>query len=225
MNLEMHSRWVGNVLVMQCVGRLVAGEEVQAFHREVTKALTEMPVAVINLNGVQFLDSSGIGTLVRLAGHARTAGGDVKLCCVPEIIHKTLKLTKVDRVLEVHASEADALEASYRGPAMSPTRGASRRLLLVHPSQDCLAFAAQVLRGAGYEVLTAGNVPDARVLLKASKPDLVIAGEELPEAASDMLREMAGRISIITLEAGFGALDPTYAAERLIGRVKAAVPA
>jgi anti-sigma B factor antagonist len=229
MKLELRSRWAGRVLVVQCAGRLIVGEAAQALHRQIAEALAETPFAVVNLADVQFLDSSGLGTLVRLAGQARMKGGDVKLCCVPQAIRKTLELTSLNRVFECHATEEEALDASYRGQTMPGMPGAARRVLLVGASADFLAFAGQILRAASYEVITASNTPDARVLLKASKPHLVIVGGEVSGVgsrnAADVLREVGTGVRILNLEAGVAALEPAEARERLLQTVRAALPA
>ena len=66
MALRLESRPVGDVLVIQCTGRIVAGNDVYALHAQVGDSLAHHADVVLQLDGVEFVDSSGLGALVRL---------------------------------------------------------------------------------------------------------------------------------------------------------------
>ena len=121
MRLEIRSRVVGEVGVVNCNGRIVAGDETKALHDHLEMAVKETPVVVLHLGEVGFIDSSGIGTLVRLLTYARSRGGDVKLCAVPEMISRTLRMTSLNTVFESYDSEADAIAASYQRRRARPS--------------------------------------------------------------------------------------------------------
>ena len=133
MRLGIISRVVGEVLVVNCSGRIVAGNELQGLHDHVKCASLETPDVVLQLEQVCFIDSSGMGMLVRLMTHARSRGGDLKLCVVPERILQTLSLTSLNRVFEIHASEGEAIAASY-------TRRQSEQNETFHSSRTALCF-------------------------------------------------------------------------------------
>src|SRR2546426_12543585 len=109
MRLEMESRPVGDVLVIRCNGRIVAGEEVQARPNHVKNTLTEMREVVLHLQDVVFIDSSGLGTLVRLLQQARVSGGELRLCNIPQPVRQTLTLTNILNLFPTYESEADAI--------------------------------------------------------------------------------------------------------------------
>ena len=73
MALQVEARHVGKVTVMKCAGRIVAGDESEHLHKEFGKLLPEHKHFVLHLGEVNFVDSSGLGLLVRLAASARSA--------------------------------------------------------------------------------------------------------------------------------------------------------
>jgi anti-sigma B factor antagonist len=73
-------------------------------------ALDELPGArlVVDLEGVDFLDSAGIGVLVGGRERARSLDGDLVLVATGRNVLKVLELTGLDRAFEIHASRDEA---------------------------------------------------------------------------------------------------------------------
>ena len=65
---------------------------------------------VVDLSGIDFMDSSGLGALVGCLKSARQAGGDLRIAAPSTQVSMVLRLSNLDRVL---ASFATA-EAAYR---------------------------------------------------------------------------------------------------------------
>jgi anti-sigma B factor antagonist len=63
---------------------------------------------VVDLAGVPFIDSSGLGALVGVLKAARLAGGDLRLARAGEQAAVILKLTRLDRVFSLYASVEEA---------------------------------------------------------------------------------------------------------------------
>ena len=71
---------------------------------------------VVDLSGVSFLDSSGLGVLVMVHKRIRTAGGALRLAgCQPEVV-SIFHLTALDRVIEMFPTVQDALKDSLTDP-------------------------------------------------------------------------------------------------------------
>jgi len=68
---------------------------------------------VIDMGGVDFIDSSGLAAFVRLFKRVRIGEGDVKLCCVRPEILKIFELTRLNRVFDIFETRAEAVE-SYK---------------------------------------------------------------------------------------------------------------
>ena len=64
---------------------------------------------VLDLAGVAFVDSSGLGAIVGGLKSARQAGGDLRIAAAGEQVRTVLELTNLDRVLRPHDTVEDAL--------------------------------------------------------------------------------------------------------------------
>src|SRR5579864_8709110 len=102
MRLRLESRAVGEVLIVQCYGRIIAGNEVLTLHAFIGDAFNKYSDVVLQFDQVEFIDSSGLGALVRLVRDARSKQGDMKLAMVPAGIVKTLQMTHLLPQFEVY---------------------------------------------------------------------------------------------------------------------------
>ena len=68
---------------------------------------------LVNLAGVDFIDSDGLGELTRCFSIARQAGGDLKLVHVQPRVQALLDLTRLNQLLESHSAD-DAAMRSFR---------------------------------------------------------------------------------------------------------------
>jgi anti-sigma B factor antagonist len=68
--------------------------------------------AVVDLNAVDFLDSTGLGVLVSGLKRFRTLGGDLLLVCTQRRILKVFEITGLTKVFEMHDSVAGAVAAA-----------------------------------------------------------------------------------------------------------------
>ena len=65
---------------------------------------------VVDLSTTEFVDSSGLGTLVSCLKAARQAGGDLRIVAPTEQVAMVLRMTNLDRILKPRASVDDALQ-------------------------------------------------------------------------------------------------------------------
>ena len=115
MQLKLTKRTVDGILAIECSGRIVLGEESSLLRDELKKAVQEgSKRIVLNLGEVNYIDSSGLGTLVALNTTAQNAGATIKLANLTKRVGDLLQVTKLLTVFEVHNSEYDALEAFRR---------------------------------------------------------------------------------------------------------------
>ena len=111
MQLRMNSRIQDGVLILDCIGRLVFGEESAALRDAVKNALLENPNIVLNLEEVNYIDSGGLGILVSLYTTAHKAGGAVKLANLTKRVGDLLQVTKLVSVFEVFPDEQSAVRS------------------------------------------------------------------------------------------------------------------
>jgi CheY-like chemotaxis protein len=173
---------------------------------------------------VAFIDSSGLGMLVRLLTSTRRAGGDLKLCQLPAIVHKVLKMTSLITLFDTFESEEDAILAFYRRQAMpSPTPQSGITVLCVDQSSDVLAYLRELLARAGYNVLTNNNLRDSLILLRATRPGLTILGSNLKAspATEEAFRSASASSPLLELGEEFSTLDAGQAAAGLMDKIRA----
>jgi anti-sigma B factor antagonist len=225
MQLRLESRPVGDVLVIQCQGRIVVGREVFTLHSYVGDSFVKYSDIVLQLDQVEFVDSSGLGAIVRLMQAARSKGGDLKLSGVPPRIRKTLEMTSLLSQFETYDSVEEAITAAYLGSRYSRGKvgDARPRMLCVYDSTDVCTFLREVLCTAGYNALTTANVDDARVLLKATKAKLVVISARMQSVhgrpTRQALEEIDPAVSLLILHENFANQDPGEAAEKLLSDV------
>lgn len=226
LQLHLDSRPVGNVLVIQCEGRIVSGSEVTTLHAYVGDALPKYPDIILQLDQVSFIDSSGLGALVRLVSTARAKGGDLKLCGLQEHVRKVLEATNLLSLFETYDSLAEGIMAAYLGSRYSKDKSgeAQFRMLCVYDAVDVRTFLTEVLCRAGYNALATANVGDAKILLKATGAKLVILGAHLQtvhgKPTQKILEEIDPDVSLLVLDEHFSQDDPGDAAAKLLQSIR-----
>jgi anti-sigma B factor antagonist len=111
MQLKITKRTVDGILVFECSGRIVFGDESSQLRDEVKKGLQENKRIVLNLAEVNYIDSGGLGTLVSLHTTAHNAGATIKLANLTKRVGDLLQVTKLLTVFDVRNSEREALES------------------------------------------------------------------------------------------------------------------
>jgi len=111
--LKISTRQVESVIIIDCYGHLVFGDETTLLREQVKALLRTNPHIVLNLRDLTFMDSSGMGALIELFTSAQKAGGCLKLASLSKHIRDALTITKLVMVFEVFPDEFGAT-ASFR---------------------------------------------------------------------------------------------------------------
>jgi anti-sigma B factor antagonist len=111
MDLKMESHTVEGVTVVTCHGRIVFGEEATELRETLKKLLASTRKLILNLSGVSYIDSGGLGTLVGVYSSARPSGADIKLTGLGQRLRDVLQITKLVTVFEVYDTEQQAIAA------------------------------------------------------------------------------------------------------------------
>lgn len=90
----------GDTVVVRCGGKLVAGVN-EYLYTDVRRLIPESKRIVLDLTELTYMDSRGLGTIIRLFVSARAAGCDLELVNVGERIRKLLGLTNLLSIFTV----------------------------------------------------------------------------------------------------------------------------
>ena len=117
--MQTATRQVGGVTVLDISGRITLGEG-NVILREIVRDLAEKgrKAIVLNLGEVQYIDSSGVGELVKAHTTIRNQGGQLKLTNLNKRIHDLLQMTRLSAVFDIQKDETSAIE-SFSGPSQA----------------------------------------------------------------------------------------------------------
>ena len=108
--LNMKERQAGDVTVLDMDGKITIGEGSVALRSAIRRLLEEGKKKVLlNLAGVSYIDSSGIGELVSSYTAINKDGGQLKLLNLTQKTLELLTITKLLTVFDVYESESEAL--------------------------------------------------------------------------------------------------------------------
>ena len=111
MALSVEIQISGDVFILHCNGRIVYGDECAVLRERVVSILTGSRKIVVNLAGVDHIDSQGVGMLVGLLISARNRAGDLKLASPRQRIADLLRRTSLETVFRVYANNDEAVAA------------------------------------------------------------------------------------------------------------------
>ncbi len=224
MSLALKTREVGKVTVVQCSGRIVAGSSAESLRALLVVKTKGQTRFVLHLGEVHFIDSSGLGMMVRLLTITRKSQGDLKLCSATGTIQKLLEMTNLHKLFEIHESEESAIAAFYRCGARSEDTVVSGPLVLcIDQSSEVLAYLRELLKRGGYEVHTSSSLPDAMILLRAMRPAVLLRGPNLAGSAAtrQSLQAACERMVVVELGNEFSTLHAGEAGTALLASIQA----
>jgi anti-sigma B factor antagonist len=105
-------RQVGDVTVLQLIGRLVYEDGVAALRTSIKRPVDKGHLKILlDLRDVTYIDSAGVGALVEKYLNVRRKGGDIKLLHLSPRSRHVMSITKLTTVFEVYDTEAAALRS------------------------------------------------------------------------------------------------------------------
>ena len=112
MSLAITSREVSHVTILDVHGRIVLGQEIGDLRDAVRGLIAQDKKKIIlNLAGVDYIDSSGVGELVSSFTTVRNAGGELKLLNLSQKVRDILYVTKLYTVFDVKDDEFHAVKS------------------------------------------------------------------------------------------------------------------
>ena len=111
-NLYIDQRRSADVTILDLKGRLRVGGNAVALHRSIRALVLEKKTQIIlNLAGVTFIDSCGLGELVASQVSVENKNGEIKLIGLTEQLRELLSATRLLTVFDTYANEAEAIQS------------------------------------------------------------------------------------------------------------------
>jgi anti-sigma B factor antagonist len=100
------------VSVLNVKGKLMGGPETMALHEKVKELIGQNRLkVVINLSGVNWMNSTGLGTLMGCVTSLRNAKGDLKLSGVTDKVKSLFLITKLITIFDTYNKVEEAVAA------------------------------------------------------------------------------------------------------------------
>ncbi len=110
MSFKAVSREVGGVTVIDMDGRITLGEGSDLLRDLISEKLDSGHMKIVmNLAGINYIDSTGLGELVAGYRQIKSQGGELKLLNLNKKVSDLLQITKLYAVFDIHNDEAQAV--------------------------------------------------------------------------------------------------------------------
>jgi len=110
--MQIEERAVGDVMVLDLKGKITLGEGDELLKDKVNSLVNQgRKKIVLNLAGVPYIDSAGLGEIVRTYTTVSRQGGSLKLLNLTKRITDLLSITKLLTVFETFDTEGDAVRS------------------------------------------------------------------------------------------------------------------
>jgi anti-sigma B factor antagonist len=114
MSFKATIREIGDVTVIDMDGRITLGESSALLRDLVRESLGKgRKKIVMNLAGINYIDSTGLGELVSGYRFVKGGGGELKLLNLNKKVTDLLQITKLYTVFDTHTQEAEAVASFH----------------------------------------------------------------------------------------------------------------
>jgi anti-sigma B factor antagonist len=116
MSLEIEQRDREGIVILDLKGRITMGEEVTTFRERIAlTANSDDPKVILNLQHVDYIDSTGLGAVVMGSTAVQKHGGTIKLLNLNRRNLELLVATKLAVIFEIFNDEQDAVNSFFPG--------------------------------------------------------------------------------------------------------------
>jgi len=119
--LDLETRAIEDVTVLYCKGRFTYRDEATAFSEKIAELLPNVRQVVVDLSGLEVIDSAGLGELVVVHMWVRASGCSLKLAGANPRVRELFELTNLLSVFDVYPTLHDALLSFQQQSAQPKT--------------------------------------------------------------------------------------------------------
>jgi anti-sigma B factor antagonist len=100
-----------DILIIECRSNNLDASNVRQFKDNIQAGLGEHSKVVLDMSGVKFVDSSGLGGLISCLRLLNSRNGDFRLCNMSTSVRALFELMRMHRVFTILASREDAIRS------------------------------------------------------------------------------------------------------------------
>lgn len=109
--MKFSTKELSGIMVLKMEGNMLGGPEASELNNVLHKLIDGgKKKIVVDLSDVALMNSSGLGMLIGGVTTMRNAGGDLKIAGAGEKVSQVFTITKVNKVIDLHATVKDAVE-------------------------------------------------------------------------------------------------------------------
>ena len=108
-DVTMEVRREGQSIVLELAGEIDMRHAVMLRNKCLQLLRDEPPVFVVNMANVQFMDSSGVATLVEALKRCRRCGCQLRLAEMGERVRNVFEICRLESIFDIYESEGEAL--------------------------------------------------------------------------------------------------------------------
>jgi len=99
----------GRALVLKVITETLETDNVAAFRAAITPLLDKSAHFIIDLSDVEFMDSTGLGSMLSCLRIVKSKGGSLRICSLTPEVEQLFEMVMMDRVFEIFKTQEEAL--------------------------------------------------------------------------------------------------------------------
>jgi anti-sigma B factor antagonist len=107
--MEIGQSFIDDVMVINIFGELYS-DQAGSLEYSLIDLIKQKDKAVLNLEGLEYIDSSGLGVLIKILDQMKERGGKLLICCASGKVMKVFEITKFEKFATIYESLDEALE-------------------------------------------------------------------------------------------------------------------
>ena len=109
--MELSAEKIGDVLVVTVPGNHLDASVADDFKQALGPLLEGCPKVVLDMKGLRFVDSAGIGSILSCLRRLSACDGDLKLCGVSAPVRSSFEIARMHRIIDIFDTCEEALAA------------------------------------------------------------------------------------------------------------------
>jgi anti-sigma B factor antagonist len=110
----MQKRQVGDICILEWRNSHLDSSNTKEFKVQAGSCVGTAKKVILDLTGVTFIDSTGLGALLSILRTLRERNGDFRVCCAAKAIQLLFELVRIDKILDIHETREEAIIASNK---------------------------------------------------------------------------------------------------------------